>query len=261
MKKKYSNIRRQAFFQPISLDIELIKTVNEYDSHKFLRNSAGQNIYLYLTLFIKMLSEYHFSKPIQNMKILDWGCGKGHVSYFLNRLGAKPISCDIKSDASDSSFCQQTPIIDDNNIFVIPLSHEYELPFEDESIDIILSFGVLEHVSNDFKSLEEINRILKIRGLFCCFNLPYKFSWTQNLAHLMGNYYHDRLYSKSRVDELLNNTGFELLDLWYRQLFPKNSIRYPWYQFFESLDQSLTEFTLFKYLATNIEFVASKFGS
>lgn len=259
--KKYSDIRKYAFSQSIPVDTELIKTVHGYDSHNFLTNPAGQNIYLYLTSFVKLLSEYHFSQRIEDLKILDWGCGKGHVSYFLSKLGAKPISCDLKSDCSDSSFGQLTPIIDNNSIFVIPLSHEYNLPFEDESMDVILSFGVLEHVSNDFKSLKEINRILKPRGLFFCFNLPYIFSWTQNLAHIMGNYYHDRLYSKFQIGNLLTNIGFEVLDLWHRQLLPKNSFKYRWYQLFEILDQFLTEYTPLRYLATNIELVATKLGT
>ena len=191
---------------------------------------------------------------------MDWGCGKGHVAYLLNKLGARSICCDIQSDSSDSRFGQETPILDKNSIFVEPLSHEYELPFEKESMDVVLSFGVLEHVPNDFESLKEINRILKPTGLFFCFNLPYVFSWTQNLSHIMSNPYHNRLYSKSHVCELLKKTGFDLLDLWHRQLLPKNSIRYPRYQFFESLDQFITEYTPFRYIASNIEFVASKLG-
>lgn len=127
-------------------------------------------------------------------------------------------------------------------------------------MDVVLSVGVLEHVDNDLESLKEINRILKLGGLFFCFNLPYVFSWTQNLAHIKGNYYHDRLYSKFRVYELLGNTSFELLDMWHRQLLPKNSLKYPAYQFFELLDQFFTEHTPLKNFATNVEFVASKGG-
>ena len=255
---KYLEIRNRAFAQQIDLDTNLLETVGEYDSHQFLINPAGQNIYLYLTSFVKLLSEYYFKRSIRELKILDWGCGKGHVSYLLNTLEAKPISCDLKSDDTDSSFGQQTPIIDTYNISVVELTHEYQLPFEDCSMDVVLSFGVLEHVPHDLKSLQEINRILTPQGLFFCFNLPYKFSWTQNLAHLRGDYYHDRLYSKSGVSKLLQENDFEILDLWHRQLLPKNNIKYPQYQLFESLDQFLTKFTPFKYLATNIEFVASK---
>jgi len=73
-----------------------------------------------------------------------------------------------------------------------------------------------------------------------------------------GDNYHDRLYTKSKVKCLLRETGLELQDIWHRQLFPKNSVRYPIYHTFEALDQMLARFTPLKYLATNIEFVASK---
>lgn len=253
---KYIEIRKTAFSQAIALDTELIEIIQEYDSHRFLVNPAGQNVYLYLTLFVKMLSEYHFNRSIAELKILDWGCGKGHVSYFLQRLKARPICCDRVCEDLDSSFGQPTPIIDKNQIAVVELNHEYRLPFESRSLDVVLSFGVLEHVPHDAKSLLEINRVLKPQGLFFCFNLPYKLSWTQNLAHLRGDYYHDRLYSKSQVRQLLQNSGFKIVDLWHRQLLPKNNIRYPQYRLFESIDRFLTEFTPLKYLATNIEFVA-----
>jgi len=255
---RYIEIRKTVFSQAIALDPELTESVQGYDSHNFLINPAGQNIYLYLTLFVKMLVEYHFGQSISELKILDWGCGKGHVSYLLQQLTAQPISCDRLSPDADSSFGQQTPIIDKNQIAVVELDHEYELPFESRSLDVVLSFGVLEHVPHDAKSLLEINRVLRPQGLFFCFNLPYKLSWTQNLAHLRGNYYHDRLYSKSQVHQLLDDSSLEVIDLWHRQLLPKNNIRYPQYRLFESIDQHLTEFTPFKYLATNIEFVAVK---
>ena len=257
MKRQYDRLRKQIFSMPIPFDSELLATVDGFSSHGFLQNPAGQNIYLYLTAFVKELSERYCDRPISEIKILDWGCGKGHVTYLLNKLGAKTICCDLQSSSNDSSFGQETPILDEHNIVVQPLDGEYELPYDDESMDVVLSFGVLEHVNNDFRSLQEINRILQPGGLLFCFNLPYIFSYTQNLAHLRGNYYHDRLYSKSQVTKLLTKSNFEILDLWHRQLLPKNSIKYPKYQLFESIDQFFTEHTPLKYLATNIEFVAT----
>ncbi len=52
--------------------------------------------------------------------------------------------------------------------------------------------------------------------------------------------------------------GMEILDLWYRQLLPKNSVRYPKFRLFERLDQFATEFSPLRYFATNLEFVAAK---
>ena len=184
----------------------------------------------------------------------------GQITYMLRKQGADPLSCDIQRQADDSAFGQPTPIIEKCNIEVMPLDHDYKLPFEDASMDVILSFGVLEHVANDMESLREINRVLKPNGLFFCFFLPYFLSWTQHFAHMRKDYYHDHLYRVGQVKKMLHESNFNLLDIWHRQLFPKNSVRYPNYRWFEKCDQFLTNNTLLKYFVTNIEFLTEKPG-
>ncbi|MEM1394736.1 MAG: class I SAM-dependent methyltransferase [Cyanobacteria bacterium P01_A01_bin.80] len=255
--KTFVALRRSYFQVPQPLNKQISDLTLNLQSHAFLRNAACQNIYLYLTNYVKAFSEYWFKKSLSELKILDWGCGKGHISYLMREMGAQIASCDVRG-ADDSSFGQNTPIIEKASINVVFLEHPYILPFKDASFDIVLSFGVLEHVPSHLASLQEINRILKPSGLLFCFFLPYSFSWTQRLAHLRGDFYHDRLYSKKMVKELLNKSRLELLDIWHRQLLPKNSISYSNYRTFEFIDQWLTEYTPLKYTATNIEFVACK---
>lgn len=250
-------LRRSNFQKTQPLNQQLLDLTLDADSHAFLRNPTSQNVYLYLTSYVQAFSEYWFKKSLSELKILDWGCGKGHISYLMREMGAEITSCDVRG-ADDSSFGQNTPIIEKVSIDIIPLEHPYILPFKDTSLDIVLSFGVLEHVPNHLQSLQEINRILKPSGLFFCFFLPYHLSWTQRLAHLRGDFYHDRLYSKKMVKNLLEQSKLELVDIWHRQLLPKNSISYTNYHKFEFIDQWLTERTPLKYTATNIEFVACK---
>ncbi len=250
-------LRRSNFQKTQPLNQQLLDLTLDADSHAFLRNPTSQNVYLYLTSYVKAFSEYWFKKSLSELKILDWGCGKGHISYLMREMGAEITSCDVRG-ADDSSFGQNTPIIEKASIDIIPLEHPYILPFKDTSFDIVLSFGVLEHVPNHLQSLQEINRILRPSGLFFCFFLPYHLSWTQRLAHLRRDFYHDRLYSKNMVKNLLEQSKLELVDIWHRQLLPKNSISYTNYHKFEFIDQWLTERTPLKYTATNIEFVACK---
>jgi SAM-dependent methyltransferase len=251
-------LRRQCFATQIPLDDRLVELARDTPSHFFLTNPASHNSYLFLLQYLKVFSECQLQKKSCCLRILDWGCGKGHCTYLLRNLGFKVVSCDIERSADDSAFGQETPIIAAESIDVIPLEDAVKLPFESESFDIVLSMGVLEHVKNDSESLREINRILRPRGLFFCFFLPFVGSWTQYVMRSRGDNYHDRLYTKSKVKSLLKESGFELQDFWHRQLFPKNSVRYPMYHLFESLDQALVRFTPLRYLATNIEFVASR---
>jgi len=190
---------------------------------------------------------------------LDWGCGKGHVSKLLRDLGTEDLeSCDIVSDRGDSAFGQDSPILREFNIQVTPLKHEYKLPYKESRFDAVISMGVLEHVPNDRESLAEIWRVLKPGGLFFCFHLPNDFGWVHRVAHLKGDHYHDRLYNEQLVQEMMASARFDLVDLWYRQIFPKNSVNYPNYRMFERVDQFLTERTPLRRFATDIEFVGVK---
>jgi ubiquinone/menaquinone biosynthesis C-methylase UbiE len=78
---------------------------------------------------------------------------------------------------------------------VKPLEHESIWPYDSPTFEVLLSFGVLEHFPNDRASLAEISRVLKSGGLFFCFFLPTKLSWTQQIPRWRGVNYHDRLYT------------------------------------------------------------------
>jgi SAM-dependent methyltransferase len=252
-------LRLRVFSRHWPLDDELRATVAGVPSHSFLYNPAGQYGYVYLTRFVKALCEAHNGRPFAEQRLLDWGCGKGFITKMMRDLEPGAVeSCDIVSSNEDSAFGQKTPVIQRFKIEVKPLKHEFLLPYEDGRFDAVLSVGVLEHVPNDRASLAEIWRVLKPGGLLFCFFLPTNLSWTQKLAHLRGNFYHDRFYNEASVQEKLNEARFEMLDLWYRNLLPKNTVRYPSFRLFERADQILTEHTPLRYFATNVEFVAQK---
>jgi ubiquinone/menaquinone biosynthesis C-methylase UbiE len=211
---------------------------------------------LYLVEYILEFSKAWFKTD--DIKMLDWGCGKGYVSWLLKKRNIDVTSCDVEKQDVTSAFGQYTPLISHAGICVVPLKHEYLLPFEDESFNVVLSFGVLEHVPNDFESLKEIRRVLKPNGLFFCSYLPYVFSYTQRIAHLRGQYYHDHLCSHELIVDLLRCAGMKMIDSWHRALMPKRSMTLPFYRMLEKMDNWFCNNTILKHLATNIEFIAYK---
>ena len=256
MNDSVRSVRNEVFSKDWPLDEEIRETVATLPSHEFLANPSSHYSSVYLTRFVKALCEKHFGCPFHEMRVLDWGCGKGHISKLIRDLGPRRLdSCDLLSDRVDSAFGQEVPIIRRFNIQIQPLQHEYALPYESGTFDALLSVGVLEHVSNERASLAEIVRVLKPNGLFFCFFLPTRFSWTQQLASRLGENYHDRLYTERQLREMLRTAGLEPLDIWYRQFLPKNKFHYPNFRFFEKMDLWMTEKTPLRYLATNIEFV------
>src|SRR5271169_2609793 len=226
----------------------------KYPTHSFLGNST-QFVYRRYVEKLSSVLTSRYRRPEQEIKILDWGCGKGHITYLLSKRGFNVTSCDLKTDELDSSFGQETPIIDKLNIPVVPLRHESQMPFDDSSFDCVVSFGVLEHVASDRDSLLQIKRIVKPDGIVFIVFLPYVLSWTQALVRAGGDSYHDRLYTEKGLRCLAADTGFSLLGLRHAQLFPKNSMPLKLDPWLDPLDRFLCSYTPLKYFATNLEAV------
>jgi len=225
-----------------------------YSSHHFLGNSI-QGVFSRQVKFLSALITEITGDNFTCYKVLDWGCGKGQISYLLKKEKLNITSCDLMVDNKDSSFGQETPIILENNIEVAPLIHPSILPFDDAVFDCVVSFGVLEHVKDDLYSMQEVRRVLRANGLFVINFLPYKLSWTQALAHLRGNFYHDRLYWKSDVLWMAESSSFQVVSINFAQLFPKNSIPFRFDLFLEPIDRFLCKYTPLKFFATNLEVV------
>lgn len=235
--------------QHVPLDPYLEDIGSRFPSHRFL-SCATQGVYCRLVNLLKVYAEAQYG-DIGKLKVLDWGAGKGHITYLMQRAGFNVTSCDIVNDAIDSSFGQDTPIIREQAIDIVPLQHPWKLPFESEEFDLVLSFGVLEHVPNDMESMKEIRRVIRPGGsFFFCF-LPYHLSWSQRIAHMRGDYYHPKLYRRSDIEKFASECGFLPGPVWHGQLLPKNSASYN--ASVEGIDRTLTFNTPLKYLATNLE--------
>lgn len=240
---------------PVALDPRLGDIARRFPSHRFL-GGATQGVFLRQVAFLADAIDRRFGRARDTIRILDWGTGKGHITYLLVRAGFPVTSCDLARDTADSSFGQETPILDEMRGTVVPLRHDWHLPFEDESFSVVVSFGVLEHVRDDRRSMHEIGRVLRPGGIFYISFLPYFLSWTQRLAHLRGNYYHDRLYRKNTLRILARDAGFDEGRIWHGQLLPKNTL--PNSNTVEWADRMLTRWTPLRYFATNLEAVFLK---
>lgn len=234
---------------PVGLDIYLRDTASRSPTHGFLGHAA-QGCYLRQVELLSRVYKLQ-DRDLATVHVLDWGAGKGHVHYLLRKAGFDVVSCDLNSEIGDSSFAQETPIIKEQGISVVPLGHPWLLPFPAETFDLVVSFGVLEHVEDDLSSLKEIRRVLKPGGMFFFAFLPGWLSWTQRLARARGNSYHPILYKPKTVEDLAEAAGFKSYHIWYGQLFPKNSVRHS--NATERIDRFMTAHTPLKYFATNLE--------
>lgn len=235
-------------------DTYLAGMAARHPTHAFLGGNT-QLIYQRQVRFLVDAVMLLLNKPPHDTHVLDWGCGKGHITYLLRRARFQVTAADVTAQADDSAFGQATPIIADQCISVVPLADKVALPFADASFDVVLSMGVLEHVHDDAASLQELRRVVKPNGLCLLFFLPYTLSWTQRLAHARGDRYHDHLYSRADVARLAAGARFRVLRMAHGQLFPKNAVPLSAASVLEPLDRWLCRYTPLRYLATNLEVV------
>ena len=157
-------------------------------------------------------------------RLLDWGCGYGQMSYLLRNRGFEVVSYTIESrEPSPSNFFLREQTLD-----VVYGEDPVWLPFEDESFDVVLSCGVLEHVEDESSSLLEIRRILRPGGLFVVLMLPNEWSYVEFMTrNVFKASDHDRLYSIKKMCRLLSRFGFRAIRTWYSNTLPKNLTPYP----------------------------------
>jgi SAM-dependent methyltransferase len=236
------------------IDTYLAGVAARYPSHRLLASAAG-SLYQRQVDFLARLLRERYGAEQGPIRILDWGCGRGHVSYLLKRAGFAVTTCDLAAirDASRHSAFRkkQLPIIDEHEISVVPLEHPSTLPFPADTFHAVCSFGVLEHVEDDLASMQMIRRVLKPGGLFFIAFLPYQLSWTQHLSRLLGRPAHDRLYAERDLRALAHAADFRVAALWHGQFFAKRSR--PPNDRLEWLDRFITDRTPLRYLATNLE--------
>jgi ubiquinone/menaquinone biosynthesis C-methylase UbiE len=92
---------------------------------------------------------------------LDFGCGAGNVVAAGRELGYSMFGCDIAfKDGKHTA-----ALAADGAIRLIP-TETYRLPFDDASVDILVSDQVFEHVMDYPACLAEIQRVLKPGAAF-----------------------------------------------------------------------------------------------
>lgn len=97
----------------------------------------------------KQCIDYVFSQiKGSNKTLIDVGCGNGFLLHYANKMGFETTGCDIIEGKTfeHSKYYQ-------GNI--------ENLPFEDDSFDVVMATHTLEHVIDFEKAVKELKRITK----------------------------------------------------------------------------------------------------
>ena len=107
------------------------------------------------------------------------------------------------------------------------------LPFQDNSFDVILCNHVLEHIPNDTKAMQELYRVLKPGG-WGIFQIPQDLKREKTFedntitdrkerARIFGQYDHVRIYGRDYFDKL-RSIGFTVEEVDYTSILPKEAV-------------------------------------
>ena len=103
-----------------------------------------------------------------NPSILDVGCGTGANLKMLASYG-KVEGVDISPQAVE--FCRQ------RGLESVKLGAAEQLPYEDNSFELVTALDVLEHLDDDVAGLREMRRLLRPGGRVLLFVPAFMFLW------------------------------------------------------------------------------------
>ncbi len=130
------------------------------------------------------------------ISILDVGCGTGANLEMLAQFGDSE-GVDVSDDALE--FCRSKGL-------KVHKGLAEELPFEDESFEIVTALDVVEHLDDDVSGLKEMHRVLKKGGKSLIF-VP-AFMWLWGVQDDISN--HRIRYNRNQIVERLEKAGFEI---------------------------------------------------
>lgn len=137
-----------------------------------LRQFCYEQTYRVLENFLKIKGE---SKPLEDSKILEVGCGSGTTSINIlkNYPDAKMYMVDLSFDAIRVA---KKNISEENLKAFFVVADAEQLPFKNSVFSTVFSIGLLEHFLNPALSITEQCRLLKENGLWMALVVPTKFS-------------------------------------------------------------------------------------
>ncbi len=156
-------------------------------------------------IFFRLLERFVF-KGRNDLHILEIGCGTGG---FLERLGKKGHVIGLDIAHHWMKVCQDRGFKD------LVTASGYNLPFRDDTMDLVCLFDTLEHIPDDRKVLVESRRVLK-KGGHVFISVP-AYQWLYSLNDKVSH--HQRRYTKGELLEKMVSAGLSPVKSTYINTF------------------------------------------
>jgi 2-polyprenyl-3-methyl-5-hydroxy-6-metoxy-1,4-benzoquinol methylase len=159
----------------------------------------------------KILSDF----IVNDNKVLEIGCGAGHLSDYLFEQGVNIISIDFSNymiEGIKKSYPYLTPI---------QMSAEI-LAFKNNTFDLVVSYELIEHLYEVEAHFKEVKRVLKTGGIYLIKTpnrqLDKLYTILDSIDKKYRKAFHPSLQSHSNLKNKLQKLGFDVKFLSIRQL-------------------------------------------
>jgi SAM-dependent methyltransferase len=153
-------------------------------------------------------------------RVLDLGCGGGHVSYRAAPLSGEVVACDVTQSMLDAVAATATERGLAN--IVVRQAAAEKLPFEDADFDVVLCRFTTHHWQDMEAGLREARRVLKPAGraVFVDSIAPADRTMDTHMqaVELLRDVSHVRNYSLAEWVAALSRSGFSLETVTIRTL-------------------------------------------
>ena len=179
--------------------------LTEHSSREFVKHQV--NVFLWYSQFLP-----------GSGAILDWGCHHGPDTCLLRNVFGdryELYGCDFVGESDFRAFRDySTPRY-------TRLTSVLGLPYAENTFDVVVGSGVLEHTAMDQEALKALFHVLKPDGTLIISYLPYRWSLSEwHRRRVRRTDFHRRLYGKRETETLLKRCGFFPLEIGYQTFVP-----------------------------------------
>ena len=169
-------------------------------------------------------------------RVLDWGCGRGHFSYWLVKQGFHVTAYSLEHPPE--IFAALSPAETARLTFIRdPEQTVSRLPFPDQQFAAAFSVGVLEHVrelgGDEVASLRELRRVVTSGGVFISYHFPNRYSYIEAVSRALhacrgartkeGFRFHKHRYTQRTIRGLCSEVGLVTVEIRRYGFLPRNS--------------------------------------